>query len=168
MYAHPGLWTVKSFRSSYTGLYPHSHAVQHGSGLGAFSVLEASHRTLPYPTVSYPTLPYPDHERCWPVAFLPNMCMTWRGAACTANAARGFWLRRMGSRPSGSRVSRRLATNHPERFLLSLQGGLASIKTPCQEGHFDLYLGYCDWYAPSRIRCTTSHSRIRSTILPFY
>ena len=33
--------------------------VEHGSGLGAFLVLEASHWTLPYPTLQYPTLPYP-------------------------------------------------------------------------------------------------------------
>ena len=33
--------------------------LEHGSGLGAVLVLEASHRTLPYPTLPYPTLPYP-------------------------------------------------------------------------------------------------------------
>ena len=36
--------------------------VEHGSGLGAFLVMEASHRTLPYPTIPYPTLEGKDEE----------------------------------------------------------------------------------------------------------
>ena len=61
---------------------PVGNEVERGSGLGAFLVLEASHRTLPYPTLPYPTLPYPTlpyRNECRPPTG-PHNLISLRGA----------------------------------------------------------------------------------------